>query len=67
MRGTGDVIEVPIIEEELVKRPVVKEVLRVRKTPETVQRTVGADVRNEAVDVVEDGNIVVRDDTGESG
>lgn len=60
IRETGDVIEVPIVEEELVKRPVVKEVIRVRKSELTDQRTVDADRRTEEVEVI-------RDDTTDGG
>lgn len=60
----GDVVDIPIVEERLVKQPVVTEVLRVRKTPQTEQRTAEADVQKEDVEVVEDGDAVVRDDTG---
>ncbi len=62
-RDMGDVIEVPVIEEELVKRPVVKEVLRVRKTQVSESRTVEADIRKEDVEVVQDGDAVVGDST----
>ncbi len=63
VRDLGDVIEVPIVEEELVKRPVVKEVLRIRKTQVSEPRTVEADVRKEDVEVVRDGEAVIRDNT----
>lgn len=56
----GDVVEIPIVEERLVKQPVVTEVLRVRKTPKTEQRTAKADVRKEDVDVVQEGDVTVR-------
>lgn len=47
IRDEGDVIEVPIIEEELVKRPVVKEVLRVRKESVTRHQPVETTLRRE--------------------
>lgn len=61
VRDLGDVIEVPIVEEELVKRPVVKEVLRIRKTQVSDTQTVEGDVRKEDVEVVRGGDAVVRD------
>jgi hypothetical protein len=51
VRDLGDVIEVPILEEQVVKRPVVKEVVRVKKVPKTQQATVSGDVRREDVEV----------------
>ena len=56
VRDLGDVIEVPVIEERMVKTPVVKEVLRIRKRSVTEQRTVSADLRKEDVDVVKEGD-----------
>ncbi len=61
VRDLGDVIEVPVVEEELIKRPVVKEVLRIRKTQVGEQRTVGADVRKEDVEVSQEGDVTLRD------
>ena len=63
IRDLGDVIEVPIIEEELIKRPVVKEVLRIRKTQLVESQTVQTDVRREDVEVRPDSDVEVRDDT----
>jgi hypothetical protein len=51
VRDLGEVIEVPIVEEELVKRPVVKEVLRIRKSSVTDRQSVGGEVRKEDVEV----------------
>jgi hypothetical protein len=53
VRDLGDVIEVPIVEEVLVKRPVVKEVLRIRKRQITEQQTVEGDVRTAEVEVID--------------
>lgn len=62
VRERGDVIEIPIVEEELVKRPVVKEVLRVRKKRITTPQTVQATLRKENVQVTHEGDAVVRDE-----
>jgi len=51
VRDLGDVIEVPIIEERLVKTPVVKEVLRIRKRSVPEQRSVSAELRKEDIEV----------------
>lgn len=64
VRDLGDVIEVPIYEERLVKQPVVKEVLRIRKTPQTRQQSVEADLRKEEVEVEREGDVAVRGDAG---
>ncbi|MBV9282642.1 MAG: DUF2382 domain-containing protein [Chloroflexi bacterium] len=56
VRDLGDVIEIPIVEEELVKRPVVREVLRIRKSSLTEGRTVTAEVRKEEVEVDRQGD-----------
>lgn len=66
VRDLGDVIEVPIYEERLVKQPVVAEVLRIRKTPQTQQQSVEADLRKEEVEVVKEGDVVVHGDVGEN-
>jgi len=60
VRDLGDVIEVPIVEEEIVKRPVVKEVLRIRKTSTSEQQMVDSDVHKENVDVQTEGDVRVR-------
>lgn len=52
VRDLGDVIEVPIVEEVLVKQKVVREVLRVRKTWVTDSQTVSADLRHEGAELV---------------
>lgn len=56
-RDLGGVIEVPIIEEELVKRPVVKEVVRIRKTPVVTRETVSDQVRREEVEIEQQGEV----------
>jgi len=50
VRDLGDVVEVPIVEEEIVKRPVVKEVVRVRKDSVTETQTAEGDLRREDVE-----------------
>ena len=60
IRDRGDVIEVPIVREELVKRPVVKEVLRIRKDAATEQRQVDEELRREDVQVEREGDADVR-------
>jgi len=60
VRDLGDVIEVPIVEEEIVKRPVVKEVLRIRKSSTSERQTVQDDVRKEDVEVISEGDVPVR-------
>ncbi len=61
IRDLGDVIEIPIVEEELVvtKRLVVKEVLRIRKRWVTTQRTIESTLRKEDIEIVEEGDITV--------
>lgn len=62
VRDRGDVIEVPIVEEEIVKRPVVKEVLRVRKSQVADTETVSDQVRKEDIEVEHDDDIRVTGD-----
>jgi len=57
VRDMGDVIEVPIVEEEIVKRPVVKEVLHIRKSSTSEQQTVQGEVRKEEIEVDEEGDV----------
>ena len=61
IRDLGDVIEIPLVEEELVvtKRLVVKEVIRIRKRWVTDRRMVQADLRKEDVEVIQEGDVVV--------
>lgn len=58
MVDAGDAVEILIVEERVVKQPVVTEVLRVRKTPRTGRRIVEADVRKEDIAVEEPGVFV---------
>ena len=62
MRDLGDVIEVPIVEEELVKRPVVKEILRIRKHTVTDQQQVDEEPRKDDIEVDREGDVDVRVD-----
>jgi Domain of unknown function (DUF2382) len=64
VRDRGDVIEIPIVEDEVevVRRPVVKEVLRVRKVQVTEQMTIDTTVRKERIEVAQDDDVVARDD-----
>ena len=64
IRDLGDVIEVPIVEEELVKVPVVKEVLRIRKESVTRPTRVTETLRREELDVQSDGDVEVRREDG---
>lgn len=59
VQASGDVIDVPIIEEEVVKRPVVKEVLRIHKRRVGEQQTVEEDVRKEDIEVIPEGDVDV--------
>lgn len=52
VRDLGDVVEIPIVEEVLVKKPVVREVLRVRKSRVTESGVASADLRREHVEIV---------------
>ena len=61
-RDRGDVIEVPIVEEELVKRPVVREVLRVRKGTVTEHQQVNEELRREDVELEREGDVGLRGD-----
>ena len=47
----GDVVEVPVLEEILVKKTVVREILRVKKSDVVEQETVDGDVRKETLEV----------------
>ncbi len=59
IRDDGEVVEIPIVEEELVKRPVVKEVLRVRKETVTRQQPVETTLRREELVVDDQGDVDV--------
>jgi hypothetical protein len=68
IRDEGEVVEIPIVEEELVKRPVVKEVVRVRKETVTRQQPVETTLRREELVVDEQGEVdVTTDDASEAG
>jgi hypothetical protein len=62
IRDEGEVVEIPIVEEELVKRPVVKEVLRVRKETVTHQQPVETTLRREELVVDEQAEVAVTTD-----
>lgn len=61
VRDLGDVIEVPIVEEVLVKKPIVREVLRIRKRTAVESGVAGADLRRERVEVVSAPDELVTD------
>ena len=64
IRDLGDVVEIPIVEEVLVKTPVVREVIRVRKHTTSGIEKVAEDVRHEDVEIEQDDNnsVTVVDD-----
>ncbi|GAC1443358.1 MAG: hypothetical protein NVSMB52_01610 [Chloroflexota bacterium] len=64
VRDLGDVIEVPIVEEVLIKKPIVREVLRIRKSHSTEKGIAGADLRKETVEVISNAGADVEDSTG---
>lgn len=64
VRDRGDFVEIPVVEERLVKQPVVTEVVRVHKTHTTDERTASADVRKE--DIETDPDVPVREPERES-
>ena len=63
VRARGDVIEIPIVEDEVevIRRPVVKEILRVRKHQVTEQKTIDTTVRKERIEVAQGDDVVARD------
>jgi Domain of unknown function (DUF2382)/PRC-barrel domain len=63
VRDTGDVIEIPIVEDEVevIRRPVVKEVLRVRKHQVTEQKTIDTTVRKVRIEVAQGDDVAARD------
>jgi hypothetical protein len=65
VRDLGDVIEVPVVEEEIVKRPVVREVVRIRKNQTSDVQTVEGDVRSEDVEVIPSGDVTVTEPDSE--
>ncbi len=60
IRDLGDVIEVPVMEEILVKKTVVKEVLRIKKSELTETQMVSGDIRREDVEVASSEGVPVR-------
>ena len=62
VRDLGDTVEVAIGKEELVKRPVVTEVLRIRKSTITEQQQVSEDLRHEDIEVDREGDVKVNVD-----
>jgi len=63
VRDLGDVIEVPVVEERLVRQPYVREVVRVKKSRFTDASTVAADVRKERVEVDSDEGVLANNET----
>ena len=51
IKDRGDSVEVPVLEEVLVKKTVVREILRVKKSDLFEQETIGGDVRKESLEV----------------
>jgi hypothetical protein len=62
IRETADMVEVPVLEEILVKKTVVREILRVRKSDIVEQETIEGDVRKEGIEIDDEAGAVV--DTG---
>lgn len=62
IRDLGDVIEVPVMEEILVKKTVVKEVLRIKKSELTETQMVSGDIRREDIEVMSTEGVPVRGD-----
>ncbi|MDQ2741956.1 MAG: PRC-barrel domain-containing protein [Chloroflexota bacterium] len=62
IRDLGDVIEVPVMEEILVKKTIVKEVLRIKKSELTETQLVSGDIRREDVEVVSTEGVPVSGD-----
>lgn len=60
-RVVGDVVEIPVLEERLVKQTVVKEIIRVRKRQATETQQVQADLRQERLDIDADPGVIVHD------
>lgn len=52
VRDLGDVIEIPVVEEVLVKKQVVREVLRVRKSEVVEKSTAQGELRSEDVEII---------------
>lgn len=66
IRDSGDVVEIPVTEERLVKQPVVTEVIRVRKTAVPETETVSAEIRKEDVEVESQGDAPIAGSGGEA-
>jgi hypothetical protein len=60
--GDEEIIEIPVIEEQLVKQPVVKEVLRIRKSAVGEQQTVREALRKEEVEIERDPDVAVHEE-----
>jgi len=60
VQDEGGVIEIPLFEEVLVKKTVVREVLRIRKRWITEEHLVETDLRREDVEVTEEGQVGFR-------
>jgi hypothetical protein len=66
VRDRGDVVEIPVVEERLVKQPVVTEVIRVQKNSVLAEeKTVSADLRKEDVQVESEGDATLRNIGGQ--
>jgi len=66
VRDLGDVVEIPVTEERLVKQPVVTEVVRVRKNSVSDTQVISADLRKEDVEVESEGDARVRENDDEA-
>jgi len=62
IRDLGDVIEVPVMEEILVKKTIVKEVLRIKKSELTQTQMVSGDIRREDIEVVSTEGVPISGD-----
>lgn len=63
IRDLGDVIEVPVVEEVVVKKPIVREVLRIKKSRLVETGTAAADLRKEQVEVVPSSGELISEDS----
>lgn len=59
IRNRGDTVEVPVLEEVLVKKTVVKDIIRVKKSDMIEYETVEGDVRKEDITVDDESGAVV--------
>jgi hypothetical protein len=62
----GDVVEVPVLEEVLVKKTVVREILRVKKSDVVEQETVEGDVRKEVLELDDPSGAISESGVGTS-